>query len=44
MLRYTGSDKGEIGILGKSMNNMIEKLEQNISQLKTVNLETKKRY
>ena len=29
--RYTGSDKGEIGILGKSMNNMSEKLEQNIS-------------
>lgn len=40
--RYTGSDKGEIGILGKSMNNMSEKLEQNISQLKTANLELKK--
>ena len=35
-------DKGEIGILGKSMNNMSEKLEQNISQLKTANLELKK--
>ena len=40
--RYEGSDKGEIGLLGKSMNNMFEKLEQNIAELKKANLELKK--
>ena len=40
--RYAGSDKGEIGLLGKSMNNMSEKLEQNIAELKKANLELKK--
>ena len=40
--RYQGSDKGEIGLLGKSMNNMSEKLEQNIAELKKANLELKK--
>lgn len=40
--RYEGSDKGEIGLLGKSMNNMYEKLEQNIAELKKANLELKK--
>lgn len=40
--RYEGSDKGEIGLLGKSMNNMSEKLEQNIAELKKANLELKK--
>lgn len=40
--RYGGSDKGEIGLLGKSMNNMSEKLEQNIAELKKANLELKK--
>lgn len=40
--RYEGSDKGEIGLLGKSMNNMSEKLEQNIAELKKANLEFKK--
>lgn len=39
--RYEGSDKGEIGLLGKSMNNMSEKLEQNIAELKKANLELK---
>lgn len=38
-IRYDGKDKGEIGLLGKSMNNMSQKLEENISQLKTANLE-----
>ena len=40
--RYEGSDKGEIGLLGQSMNNMSEKLEQNIAELKKANLELKK--
>ena len=40
--RYEGSDKGEIGLLGKSMNNMSEELEQNIAELKKANLELKK--
>ena len=40
--RYEGSDKGEIGLLGKSMNNMSEKLERNIAELKKANLELKK--
>ena len=34
-----GKDKGEIGLLGNSMNNMSKKLEENISQLKAANLE-----
>ena len=40
--RYEGSDKGEIGLLGKSMKNMSEKLEHNIAELKKANLELKK--
>ena len=40
--RYEGSDKGEIGLLGKSMNNMSEKLEHNIAELKKANLELKR--
>ena len=40
--RYEGSDKGENGLLGKSMNNMSEKLEHNIAELKKANLELKK--
>ena len=39
---FNASDKGEIGLLGKSMNNMSEKLEQNIAELKKANLELKK--
>ena len=38
-IKYDGKDKGEIGLLGKSMNNMSHKLEENISQLKAANLE-----
>ncbi len=37
--RYEGHDKGEIGILGESMNDMSAKLESNIAQLKSANLE-----
>ncbi len=38
-IKYDGKDKGEIGLLGNSMNNMSQKLEENISQLKAANLE-----
>ncbi len=38
-IKYDGKDKGEIGLLGNSMNNMSRKLEENISQLKSANLE-----
>ena len=38
-IKYDGKDKGEIGLLSKSMNNMSQKLEENISQLKAANLE-----
>lgn len=38
-VKYDGKDKGEIGLLGKSMNNMSQKLEENISRLKSANLE-----
>ncbi len=41
-IRYDGKDKGEIGLLGNSMNNMSRKLEENISQLKAANLELKR--
>lgn len=37
--RYEGNDKSEIGVLGSSMNYMSDKLEENISQLKTANRE-----
>lgn len=37
--RYEGSDKSELGVLGNSMNYMSGKLEENISRLKTANLE-----
>ena len=38
-VKYEGNDKSEIGVLGVSMNNMSQKLEENISQLKIANLE-----
>ncbi len=41
-VRYTGKDKGEVGLLGQSMNNMSAKLEDNISRLKSANLELKR--
>lgn len=40
--KYTGSRKGEFGLLGDSINSMSEKLEKNISQLKSANIELKK--
>lgn len=40
--KYKGKDKGELGVLGTSMNNMSEKLEKNISHLKAANIELKK--
>lgn len=40
--KYTGTDKGELGLLGNSMNYMSSKLQENISQLKSANIELKK--
>lgn len=40
--RYEGDDKGELGLLGETMNKMSESLERNISQLKSANLELQK--
>lgn len=40
--RYEGNDKGEIGALGASMNNMSDILEENISRLKKANIELRK--
>jgi signal transduction histidine kinase len=40
--KYTGKDKGEVGLLGNSMNDMSSKLEKNISKLKSANLELKR--
>ncbi len=42
--KYEGVDKGEIGVLGISMNNMSMELESTISQLKTVNKQLPKGY
>lgn len=41
-VKYEGRDKGEIGVLGHSINVMSEKLEKNISELKTANMELMK--
>lgn len=41
-IKYDGSDKSEIGKLGKSMNELSEKLESTISELKEANIELKK--
>lgn len=41
-VKYEGKDKGEVGLLGHSMNNMSAKLEDNISRLKSANLELKR--
>lgn len=35
--KYTGNSKNEIDILGRNINEMSEKLEQNISELRTAN-------
>lgn len=40
--KYTGSDKDEIGVLGTTMNNLSEKLKENILQLKQANIELKR--
>ena len=37
--KYEGNAKDELGILGNSMNELSDKLQENISQLKTANLE-----
>ena len=38
-VKYTGDEKNEIGVLGLHMNEMSDKLEQTISELKTANNE-----
>lgn len=38
-IKYKGEDKSEIGKLGKSMNLLSSKLEKNISELKSANIE-----
>lgn len=40
--KYTGHHNDELGILGESMNDMSEKLERTISELKSANLELHK--
>lgn len=40
--RYTGNYNDEIGILGESMNDMSDKLERTISELKSANVELHK--
>ena len=40
--KYTGNHKDELGVLGESMNEMSEKLETTISELKSANLELHK--
>lgn len=40
--RYTGHHNDELGILGNSMNDMSEKLEKAISELKSANIELQK--
>lgn len=41
-VKYTGTDKGELGVLGHSINIMSQNLESQISELKRVNLELRK--
>ena len=40
--RYTGDSEDEIGVLGKSMNTLLEKLKETIGELKTANNELQK--
>ena len=40
--KYTGKDKNEIGLLGNNMNQMSDRLEETISELKTANNELQK--
>lgn len=37
-VKYTSNDKGELGILGNSMNKLSDNLEQTISKLKSANI------
>ncbi len=41
-VKYTGEDNSEIGLLGKSINILSDKLEQNITELKAANIELQK--
>jgi len=41
-VRYEGKEKNEIGILGTSINEMADRLEQSISELKAANIELQK--
>lgn len=41
-VKYNGKGKGEIALLGNSINIMSKKMEQNISELKSANLELQK--
>jgi signal transduction histidine kinase len=40
--KYTGHHNDELGVLGRSMNEMSDKLQQTISELKSANLELQK--
>ncbi len=40
--KYTRNDRSEIGLLGKSMNTMSDKLQEKISELKAANMELQK--
>ena len=40
--RYTGTEENEIGVLGRSMNTLSEKLKETIGELKTANNELQK--
>ena len=40
--RYEGASQDELGVLGKSMNDMSEQLERTIAELKTANLQLQK--
>lgn len=41
-VKYTGDDKSEIGVLGRSMNAMSVELEKKITELKEANIQLKK--
>ena len=41
-IRYRGKEKNELGILGESINEMADRLEQTIAELKTANNELQK--
>lgn len=41
-VKYQGHYKDELGVLGESINEMSEKLEETITELKSANIELKK--